>query len=39
MALGKPAWSEARAILQHLLSAEVATLRDNARAKSRTSEP
>src|SRR5438105_10091275 len=29
MALGRPAWKKTREILQHLLSAETATLRDD----------
>lgn len=32
MALGKAAWSEARAMITSLLSADTATLRDNAGA-------
>jgi fumarylacetoacetase len=35
MALGRPAWKKARDILQHLLSAETATLRDNAELRAR----
>jgi fumarylacetoacetase len=35
MALGRPAWKKAREILQHLLSAETATLRDNAELRAR----
>ena len=35
MALGRPAWKKTRAILQHLLSAETGTLRDNAELRSR----
>ncbi|HEY4270815.1 MAG TPA: fumarylacetoacetase [Candidatus Udaeobacter sp.] len=33
LALGRPAWRKTRAILQHLLSADTATLRDNARLR------
>jgi fumarylacetoacetase len=29
MSLGRPYWKEARATIQHLLSKDVATLRDN----------
>src|SRR5205823_5264809 len=35
MALGRPAWKKTRDILQHLLSAETATLRDNAELRVR----
>ncbi len=35
MALGRPAWKKTRDILQHLLSAEAATLRDNAELRAR----
>ena len=35
MALGRPAWKKTREILQHLLSAETATLRDNAELRAR----
>src|SRR4029077_3968242 len=33
LALGRPAWRRTREILQHLLSAETATLRDDARLR------
>jgi fumarylacetoacetase len=33
LALGRPAWRKTREILQHLLSAETATLRDDARLR------
>lgn len=35
MALGRPAWKKTREVLQHLLSAETATLRDNAELRAR----
>ena len=35
MALGRPAWKKTREILQHLLSAETATLRDNGELRAR----
>ena len=35
MALGRPAWTEARATISHLLRADVATLRDNKTVRSR----
>ena len=35
MALGRSAWKKTRDILQHLLSAETATLRDNAALRAR----
>jgi len=35
MALGRPAWKKTRDILQHLLAAETATLRDNAELRDR----
>jgi fumarylacetoacetase len=35
MALGRPAWRKVRQVLQHLLSAETATLRDNADLRRR----
>jgi fumarylacetoacetase len=35
MALGRPVWKKTRHILQHLLSAETATLRDNAALRAR----
>lgn len=35
MALGRPAWKKTREILQHLLSAETATLRDNTELRAR----
>jgi len=35
MALGRPAWKKTREILEHLLSAETATLRDNAELRAR----
>lgn len=35
MGLGRPAWSEARAFLQRLLSAGEPTLRDNAELRRR----
>src|SRR5436309_10830434 len=35
MALGRPAWIKARAILQNLLSAESAILRDNTELRAR----
>ena len=35
MALGRPAWKKTREILQNLLSAETATLRDNAELRAR----
>ena len=33
LALGRPAWRRTREILQHLLSAETATLRDDTRLR------
>src|SRR5207247_2232500 len=35
LALGRPAWRKTREILQHLLSAETPTLRDDARLRAR----
>ncbi len=35
MALGRPAWKEARATISRLLSAEETTLRDNAELRRR----
>jgi fumarylacetoacetase len=35
LALGRPAWRKAREIIQHLLSAETATLRDDPRLRAR----
>src|SRR4030095_10342268 len=35
LALGRPAWREAREIIQHLLSSETPTLRDDAKLRSR----
>jgi fumarylacetoacetase len=35
MALGRPAWKKTREILQHLLSADAANLRDNAELRAR----
>jgi fumarylacetoacetase len=35
MAVGRPAWKKTRDILQHLLSADTATLRDNAELRER----
>src|SRR2546427_5861581 len=35
LALGRPAWRKAREIVQHLLSAETATLRDDAKLRAR----
>jgi fumarylacetoacetase len=35
MALGRPAWKETREIIQHLLAADTATLRDNAELSDR----
>ncbi len=35
MALGRPAWKKTRDILQHLLSAETATLRDDSKLRAR----
>ena len=35
MALGRPAWKKTREILQHLLSAETAKLRDNTELRAR----
>lgn len=35
MALGRPAWKEARATLQRLLAADEPTLRDNAGLRER----
>ncbi|PYX83482.1 MAG: fumarylacetoacetase, partial [Acidobacteria bacterium] len=35
MALGRPAWKRTRDIVQHLLGAETATLRDNAELRDR----
>ncbi|PYK73869.1 MAG: fumarylacetoacetase, partial [Verrucomicrobia bacterium] len=35
MALGRPSWKKTRDILQRLLSAETATLRDNAELRAR----
>ena len=34
MSLGRPSWKEARATIQNLLSADVATLRDNEQLRS-----
>jgi len=39
MALGRPAWQEARARLQHLLAANNAELRDNAELRARAFHP
>ena len=39
MALGRPAWLEARSTLQRLLSSEDATLRDNAQLRSQALIP
>jgi fumarylacetoacetase len=35
LALGRPAWRKAREIIQHLLSSETPTLRDNAELRAR----
>src|SRR6266481_5667582 len=35
LALGRPAWRETREILQHLLAAETATLRDDQALRAR----
>src|SRR5205807_5293028 len=35
LALGRPAWRKAREIVQHLLSAETPTLRDDAKRRAR----
>ena len=35
LALGRPAWRKARAVLQRLLSSETPILRDNARLRAR----
>ena len=35
LALGRPAWRKAREIVQHLLSAETPTLRDDAELRAR----
>jgi fumarylacetoacetase len=35
LALGRPAWRRTREVLQHLLSAEIPTLRDNAALRER----
>src|SRR6266481_3839097 len=35
LALGRPAWRKAREILQHLLSADTPTLRDDAKLRDR----
>jgi fumarylacetoacetase len=35
LALGRPAWRKAREVIQHLLSSETATLRDNAKLRAR----
>src|SRR4029077_3063375 len=35
LALGRPAWRKAREVIQHLLSAEASTLRDDARLRDR----
>src|SRR5213083_762418 len=39
LALGRPAWRKAREIVQHLLSAETPTLRDNAELRARVFHP
>ncbi|KAJ6408572.1 hypothetical protein OIU84_011825 [Salix udensis] len=39
LALGRPAWKEARAKLQNLLSADVATLRDNPSLREKSLVP
>ena len=35
LALGRPAWRKTREVLQHLLSAEIPTLRDDAALRSK----
>src|SRR5438874_12467209 len=35
LALGRPAWRKTREVIQHLLSAETATLRDDAKLRAR----
>jgi fumarylacetoacetase len=35
LALGRPAWSKAREVIQHLLAAEIATLRDDNALRAR----
>src|SRR6266540_3596808 len=35
LALGRPAWRKAREVVQHLLSAETPTLRDDAKLRAR----
>src|SRR5438034_2253711 len=35
LALGRPAWRKAREVIQHLLSAEIPTLRDDAKLRAR----
>src|SRR5213595_2594911 len=35
LALGRPAWRKAREVIQHLLSSETATLRDDAKLRAR----
>src|SRR5437667_11528465 len=35
LALGRPAWRKTREIIQHLLSAETSTLRDDAKLRAR----
>ncbi len=35
LALGRPAWRKAREVIQHLLSAETPTLRDDAKLRAR----
>ena len=39
LALGRPAWRKAREVIQHLLSSETATLRDNAKLRARVLHP
>src|SRR5206468_2190184 len=39
LGLGRPAWRKTRQILQHLLSADTPTLRDDARLRERVFHP
>ena len=39
LSLGRPAWTKAREIIQHLLNSETATLRDDAELRARAFHP
>src|SRR3954470_4807374 len=39
LALGRPAWRKAREVIQHLLNADTATLRDGAELRPRAFHP